>query len=141
LSIKDTKDQTALSYAAGINIKAALAAFNIQDKNDLTSLTYAEEKKSIEIVKLLLQAGASVDVQSKEGTTPLMNAAARNHTEIVKLLLEARADSSIKDTKGQTALTYANTYAKYAEVSRLHSTIELLTQSLDNFQKKNGATP
>jgi ankyrin repeat protein len=61
----------------------------------------------VEIVRLLLQAGADKDDQNEEGVTPLMLAVAEGNAEIVQILLDAEADMDIQDNDGNTALTIA----------------------------------
>ncbi len=72
-----------------------------------TALHYATRSKAntLNIVGLLLGAGASVNVQDKSGKTPLMNAL--DHRDMVFLLLESRANVNLRDDGGGTALMYA----------------------------------
>lgn len=48
-----------------------------------------------EVVKLLVQHGASVNVQSQNGFTPLYMAAQENHDSVVKYLLANGANQSL----------------------------------------------
>jgi ankyrin repeat protein len=63
------------------------------------------EANTLNIVGLLLGAGASVNVQDKSGKTPLMNAL--DHRDIVFLLLQSSANLNLRDDVGATALMYA----------------------------------
>ena len=62
---------------------------------------------NIEIVKLLLNAGADIDKQDNHGDTALIYAAIKNNIEIVKLLLNSGADIDKQNNNGDTALIYA----------------------------------
>jgi ankyrin len=49
----------------------------------------------LEVVKLLVQYGASVNIQSQNGFTPLYMAAQENHDQVVRFLLGSGANQSI----------------------------------------------
>ena len=55
------------------------------------SLTAGQE----EVVRLLVDQGASVNVQSQNGFTPLYMAAQENHDSVVKFLLNMGANQSL----------------------------------------------
>jgi ankyrin repeat protein len=57
-----------------------------------TALMRVSIEGNIEILKLLIQYGASIDMETTGGETALIYSAARGHTEIVKLLVENGAD-------------------------------------------------
>ena len=63
-----------------------------------------EAPKIVEIVNLLLQAGADVNAKSEDGTTVLMLAAYSKEPDVVNILLEAGADVNARDADGKTAL-------------------------------------
>lgn len=48
-----------------------------------------------EVVKLLIENGASVNVQSQSGFTPLYMAAQENHEKVVRYLLNNGANQSL----------------------------------------------
>lgn len=76
-------------------------AINIQtrDKNGRTALMAAAMNGYIDIVRILLAAGADVNVMSKDGKTALALAAYAGHTNILELLLNAKdPDVDVKDT-------------------------------------------
>ncbi len=90
------------------------------------TLIYASASGEIEVVKLLLEAGADVNHQSKKGNTALMYASHNGHIEVVKLLLEAGAVADIQNNSGQTALSMARSrvslgrdYRDYTDIVRL----------------------
>jgi len=83
---------------------------------DLSNLT--KEKKGeklieasyagrLDIVKLLIEAGADINIKNNYGVTSLMLASEGGYKEIVKLLIEASADINAKNIFGDTALMYA----------------------------------
>ncbi|KAF8456825.1 ankyrin repeat-containing domain protein, partial [Kalaharituber pfeilii] len=59
---------------------------------DNIALQGASSNGHIEIVNLLLAAGADVNVQGRYSDTALQGASSNGHIEIVKLLLAAGAD-------------------------------------------------
>lgn len=60
-----------------------------------TALHIASLAGQEEVVKLLVQHGASVNVQSQNGFTPLYMAAQENHDNVVKYLLANGANQSL----------------------------------------------
>ena len=60
-----------------------------------TALILAAQSGHVEVVRLLLEAGADKDVADDDGATALMEAAYRGHVEVVRLLLEAGADKDM----------------------------------------------
>ena len=72
-----------------------------------TALMYAAEGE-FELIKLLLDFGASIDFQTKHGETALMSAIKYNDGESVQALLDAGADYlNVRDISGMTALDFA----------------------------------
>ncbi|MCL4361260.1 ankyrin repeat domain-containing protein [Candidatus Dependentiae bacterium] len=74
-----------------------------------TLLHIAIHKKSLELVKLLLDVGANVNLINAFKSTPLMIAAMHESPEIVKLLLEKKhkANVNLQNKLGWTALIYS----------------------------------
>ena len=61
----------------------------------------------LEVVRLLLEAGADQNVARQNGATALMDAAIYGHSKVVRLLLEAEADQNTATQDGTTALMVA----------------------------------
>ena len=56
------------------------------DEDGKTALFYAVENEHIEVVKLLLVAGADVETKNRHGQTPLAMEVGKGHHEMAKLL-------------------------------------------------------
>ncbi len=74
-----------------------------------------QETHQIQIVRILLKAGANPNVRTDEGYTPIMMASGWGNTPIVMELLAAGADISLKNRKGKTALQIATSKTDYVE--------------------------
>ncbi|CAK9099458.1 unnamed protein product [Durusdinium trenchii] len=78
----------------------------------------AAERGHLEVVRLLLEAGANQNAARANGTTALKDAARNGHLEVVRLLLEAGADKNAAQVNGTTALMAAAEHG-HLEVVRL----------------------
>ncbi|BAY73557.1 ankyrin repeat domain-containing protein [Trichormus variabilis] len=77
-----------------------------------------DRMNQIEVIRLLINAGADVNAKSNEGWTALIAAANSGCVEAVKLLLQAGADAKAKDCWGDTALSRALA-AGYVDIVQL----------------------
>lgn len=78
---------------------------NQKDSSGYTPLHYAVRSSSVQLVRLLIDAGANVNAQTSAGkATPLHRAVTRGRPETVKLLLEKGADPKKRDVDGKTPL-------------------------------------
>lgn len=67
------------------NQKLSQIDLNIQDKDeDGTALFWSSSKGLLDIVQLLLAAGADTDMRNSWGATPLHGAADNNHDDVVR---------------------------------------------------------
>lgn len=71
---------------------------------EATPLLIAAQSGKIEILKLLLKAGADFNMKDAYGDTPIHLAISEGHVEIVKLLIDAGIDINLKDYDGSTPL-------------------------------------
>ncbi len=69
-----------------------------------TPLQLAVESRRIEVVRLLIERGASVNDTDYYNSSPLIEAVNRGDFEIIKLLVKNGADLNIQQNKGFTAL-------------------------------------
>lgn len=73
-----------------------------------TALMWATIHGNLQVVPLLLAAGANVNAVTTDGETSLMLAAAEDDINMVRLLLERGADKTLRDRDGQTAYDKAH---------------------------------
>ncbi|MGB2664790.1 MAG: ankyrin repeat domain-containing protein [Candidatus Acidiferrum sp.] len=85
------------------------------------ALTGAIASGHTEIVKWLLETGASANYRYGPGYSPLLTAAANGHLEIVKVLLAHGADLRAVSNDGKSALTLATERNHPAVADHLHS--------------------
>ena len=92
----------------------------------MTPLHFAAFKGRLDVVKLLLEAKASMTVEDTEGSSPLHNAAFYGHIDVVKMLLEAKAPVAATDINGLGPQVLLN-----MEVGRSSGSKAILHWSLD----------
>ena len=86
------------------------------DDGTTTNLSMATEMGHLEIVRLLLEAGARIE---RSAINAFVGAACKGHIEIVRLLLEAGADKDAWDDDGMTVLAAATAGGQLAIVRLL----------------------
>jgi len=114
------------------------ADVNYKDKTVFghTPMTIAAAWGYTNVVRLLLDHGASVDQQDDGGSTALHRAASTARSEMVKLLLDRGADVNRRDKIGRTPLFFATFRKSPPENARL-----LLTKGADvNARDNKGET-
>lgn len=92
------------------DVKAALldeAQPNQRTSDGTPTLVLAVSNHNLEIIALLIDAGARVDIASTDGTTPLTLAAANGDSKIVSFLLEKKADIGKAGALRETAIIKA----------------------------------
>jgi ankyrin repeat protein len=90
-----------------------------QDEDGFTPLHWAVRDRSVEIARMLIDAGADLDVQDTWGSdTPLHDAAFFGRVEIARMLIDAKANVNVQDKSGWTPLHMAAINGK-VEVARM----------------------
>ena len=84
-----------------------------------TPLCWAVYCDKKEIVRLLLENGASLNIQTKSHRTPVMLSIVDNTKEIFKLLIERESDLSIVSGEGRNALHFASSTSDLFYMSEL----------------------
>ena len=69
-----------------------------------TALLYAAREGHLEVVKLLLAAGASIELGDADGVTPLLMAVLNGQIPVAEYLMERGANVKAMDWYGQTPL-------------------------------------
>lgn len=91
---------------------------DITTHNDMTPLMTACHEQMINIVRILLEKGASVRAKMKTGLTPLMIAASRGFLDVVEMILEKDDQINAIDDYGATAINKA-AYGGHATIVNL----------------------
>lgn len=88
---------------------------NLRDTAGWTALHFAAQEGSIEIAKLLIEAGAEIDAQDSHGNTPLMKAVfnSKGQGDMILLLRQHGADPYKSNKHSQTPLGLARLIANY----------------------------
>ncbi|CAE8698276.1 unnamed protein product [Polarella glacialis] len=96
-----------LAGAASIGVDAPPPLpVDVEDHDGNTPLSEAACYGELDLVELLLEAGAHLDTRNSQGRTPVWRATYNGHMEAVKLLLERGADPSIESAEGKPAGEY-----------------------------------
>ena len=87
--------------------KGASFSINVRDSDGVTVLMLAAEAGNVDIVKMLLAAGANVNAKDFDGDAVLVWAMGEGHVDVVEVLLAAGADVNAKNNDGDTVLMQA----------------------------------
>lgn len=101
------------------------------DHNGETALHHAASGGNVEMVRLLLEAGANSSAKTipgmrtyafmrdvrVRGETPLHRAAAFGSAEVIQLLLDAGADMTIRDANDDTPLSWSSWYSRHDKMN------------------------
>ena len=82
----------------------------------------------VDMIKLLLSAGANVNATDKWGDTALMQACSEGKFDIVKLLLASGANVNVRNKETQTALRIAENEYEKEYKKKYKKIIDLLLQ-------------
>jgi ankyrin repeat protein len=102
-----------VSLAVLIGCASSAAAGDLENK-----LIQAVKTRNADVVRALLDQGASVNAKDKNGTTALDSAAIKGKVDVVRLLLDRGADVSAKNNFGWTPLICAVMFGK-VDIARL----------------------
>ena len=83
------------------------SSWDHKDYRGRTPLHHAAAQGHTDIVRLLLDQGASVDVEDIQKVAPLQDASRKGHTSVVTALLAEGANAATKDATGRTAIHHA----------------------------------
>ena len=122
LNAIDTTGKAAMTYAAArgfaLIVRRLIAAGVDAGRaygNDLTALMWAAGRDegvgvraALDVIALLVDAGAPLDATDDRGRTALMIAAELGHGEVVEVLLARGADRAIRDKGGKRAVDLAS---------------------------------
>ena len=115
---------TALMVACWLNklniVNALLADSQIDARTEggVSALCLAAECGQADIVKVLLDTGASIRIADGEGCTALHRASSGGHAACVQLLLNAKSDVNAFDVAGASCLM-KTAYGNHVECTRL----------------------
>jgi ankyrin repeat protein len=70
----------------------------------MSPLLYAARDGRLEIVRMLVGAGAGIDQVDANGITPLIEAITNNHVDVARFLVDGGADIRVADWYGRTPL-------------------------------------
>ena len=103
------------SKVVDILCKARWVELDARDHaNQRTALSYATQFNFVEVVRLLLAAGADPNIQGIRGRSSFSLAAGGSNRSIVELFLRSdRVDYNTKDIRGYSALTHAEAERQY----------------------------
>jgi len=103
------KDVSAMPQAVASLLGAASLAVDARSAAGETALLCAVDGGNEELVRLLIDRGASVSLAGNGGVTPLHSAAGYGRAEIIKLLL-VKGASVTADDEGDTPVAYAHLF-------------------------------
>jgi len=130
-----------MGHVEATKILLPVSDLGLRDAHGLDALSHAATSESMEVLNLILSAGASPAADSETGKTPLHHAALSQRTEMVKRLLPM-CDPNKKDTYGATPLHLAcfdladvePGWSKDTECARLLAAVSAIDEPNDDNQ-------
>ncbi len=102
------KDEPNLNLVRDLIALGANIDWQNEDNYNYTPLHLAVREGSVEIARMLIDAGADLDVQDTWGSkTPLHEAAHNGRVKIAHMLIDAGANVNVQDGDGETPLHWA----------------------------------
>lgn len=89
------------------------------DDTGQTPLMAAAREGRLQVVRALVELGATINAEDNGGTTALILASMNSHQPVVEYLLDHGADANASDNDGKTALSWAFS-AEVSEALRKH---------------------
>jgi ankyrin repeat protein len=117
-----------------VNVLISARADVNSTRGNYTPLSYATARNNIDIIKILLDAGADVHLAPDNGSAPIFEAL--NSPDTLRFLLAAKADPDARNQKGETALGIAIQRGAEAIVEIL-----LLSGANPRLKTASGQTP
>lgn len=118
-------------------IKNDINTLNVKDGDNRTPLHHASIAGNMNIVKILIDNGASLNPQDYQGFTPIHWAASKGHLDVVQTLINNGADINIKTNRGRTPLFLVAMNNGSTRIAKL-----LIDAGADvNTTENSGATP
>ena len=87
-------------------VRSLIQSIDVKETEE-TFLIFAIIKGNIDIVRLLIEAGADINKKDRNGASSFIYAVIKGNIVIVRLLIEAGADTNIYDGDGMTPLMIA----------------------------------
>ncbi len=85
-------------------IGGGILSLSLEETSGWTPLHCAVKEGHLQIVEILIKAGADVSVKDNFGLTPLHKVVNTGHKKIAEILVEHGADVNVKDERGETPL-------------------------------------
>jgi ankyrin repeat protein len=105
---------------AVVELLHTITDINASDKaTDTTALAYAVENNNLDMVHVLISAGAMANGTNAKGETPLMHLSSDSSGEFVRQLIAIGADVKADDNEGRTPLMHAASHCPFALVKEL----------------------
>jgi len=105
--ISGSSNAVRMLLAAGANVNRAY------DYSASTALMWASYYNQLDVVPILIAAGANVDQEDDLGDTALMYASIYDNSDMVCTLIAAGADKNHMNKDGDTAQTHKQSYMTY----------------------------